>query len=163
MAQMRAMHLLIKHTESRNPISRRTNEQITISKAEAHEELAAVRDSIVAELEGVDDLPKRADIFGSHATRRSDCGSYRNGGDLGEFGPGAMQKGFEDGVLSIKVVGALNRLPCVLVVATTWAELSPSLSLRLPPPSPPFAGRGLGHCGQRQRVAPHHEAEVNKG
>ena len=91
---MRAQHLLIKHTESRNPISRRTGQQITISKEEAHKELTQVRAALVEDLQGAKDLDAKYDIFGSAAQKRSDCGSFRNGGDLGDFGPGAMQPAF---------------------------------------------------------------------
>ncbi len=38
------------------------------------------------------------EVFKKYATQRSDCGSYREGGNLGKFGPGEMQKQFEDGV-----------------------------------------------------------------
>ena len=36
---VRAAHLLIKHTGSRNPVSRRTNETITLSPEDAMKEL----------------------------------------------------------------------------------------------------------------------------
>lgn len=39
-----------------------------------------------------------AEVFKKYAAARSDCGSCKQGGDLGEFGPGEMQKQFEDGV-----------------------------------------------------------------
>ena len=35
----RCAHLLLKHTGSRNPVSRRTNQRITMTKAEALDEL----------------------------------------------------------------------------------------------------------------------------
>ena len=93
---VRASHLLCKHTESRNPVSRRTGEQITLSKAEARAELEQIR----ATLAGAADLPA---AFAQAALIRSDCGSFRNGGDLGEFGRGQMQKPFEDGAFALKV------------------------------------------------------------
>ena len=93
---VRASHLLCKHTESRNPVSRRTGEQITLSKAEARAELEQIR----ATLAGAADLPA---AFAQAALARSDCGSFRNGGDLGEFGRGQMQKPFEDGAFALKV------------------------------------------------------------
>lgn len=37
--QVRCSHLLIKHNESRNPVSRRTGQQVTNTKAEAIAEL----------------------------------------------------------------------------------------------------------------------------
>ena len=41
--------------------------------------------------------------FARACSERSDCGSCRNGGDLGEFGRGAMQKPFEDATFSLGV------------------------------------------------------------
>ena len=37
-----------------------------------------------------------AEKFAALAHHRSDCGSFAQGGDLGEFGPGEMQKQFQD-------------------------------------------------------------------
>ena len=41
--------------------------------------------------------------FEELASQYSDCSSARNGGDLGEFGRGQMQKPFEDAGFSMKV------------------------------------------------------------
>ena len=41
--------------------------------------------------------------FAEMAQARSDCGSFQQGGDLGEFGPGAMMKPFEDAVRALQV------------------------------------------------------------
>ena len=43
------------------------------------------------------------EVFAKYALERSDCGSYRQGGDLGMFGPGEMQKQFEDGTAATPV------------------------------------------------------------
>ena len=40
---------------------------------------------------------------------RSDCGSFKEGGDLGDFGPGDMQKQFEDGT-KVAIVRAQERI-----------------------------------------------------
>ena len=96
MTTVRASHLLCKHTESRNPVSRRTGAQITLTKAEARAELEKIR----AALAGAADLPA---AFAQAAFQRSDCGSFKSGGDLGEFGRGAMQKAFEDGTYALQV------------------------------------------------------------
>ena len=80
MAQMGALHLLIKHQKSRNPVSRRTNQStagITVEAAQA--ELQQYIDAI--KRDGV-----TKDVFAAYAQQRSDCGSYRQGGDLGMFG-----------------------------------------------------------------------------
>ena len=42
-------------------------------------------------------------MFAKYATMRSDCGSYREGGSLGLFKPGDMQKQFEQGVVDTPV------------------------------------------------------------
>ena len=42
------------------------------------------------------------EVFAKYAKQRSDCGSFQNGGDLGMFGPGEMQKQFEDGTRGIE-------------------------------------------------------------
>jgi len=55
--QVRTAHLLIKHTGSRNPVSRRTGEQVTLSLQDAMAELQAYESRIKAE--GIDNaFPK---------------------------------------------------------------------------------------------------------
>jgi len=77
-------HLLIKHSKSRRPSSWR-NESITLSEAEALEEIRALRSAIYADEDGVfAGLKKRA-------RERSDCSSASRDGDLGFFGAGEMQ------------------------------------------------------------------------
>jgi NIMA-interacting peptidyl-prolyl cis-trans isomerase 1 len=46
--------------------------------------------------EGLNSFPK-------YAAERSDCSSFRNNGDLGEFGRGMMQKPFEDAAFNLNV------------------------------------------------------------
>ncbi len=41
--------------------------------------------------------------FATLATTESDCSSAKRGGDLGEFGPGQMQKSFEDATYALEV------------------------------------------------------------
>lgn len=86
--QVRTAHLLIKHTGSRNPVSRRTGAQIFLSPQEAMKELQEYEQRI--KQEGIDTA------FPKYALERSDCGSFRQQGDLGFFGRGDMQKPFED-------------------------------------------------------------------
>ena len=96
--KVRASHMLIKHAESRNPVSRRTNQSTSgISKEAAFEEMA----KWVAEL-NADERPM-AEKFAALAAHRSDCGSFQQGGDLGEFGHGEMQSQFEEGTWALKV------------------------------------------------------------
>ncbi|KAG7353780.1 PPIC-type PPIASE domain containing protein [Nitzschia inconspicua] len=95
MSQVRAAHLLIKHTGSRNPVSRRTGEQVTLTPEQAMAELKQYEQKIQSE--GV------RDAFPKYAAQRSDCSSFRNNGDLGFFGPGMMQKPFEDASFGLQV------------------------------------------------------------
>lgn len=58
-------------------------------------------------------------VFAKYAKERSDCGSFKSGGDLGEFGPGEMQKQFEEGCRrAIPPPARLKSPPC---------HISPSL------------------------------------
>eukprot|EP00965_Chrysotila_dentata_P242509 6204911-Pleurochrysis_carterae.AAC.1 len=43
------------------------------------------------------------EVFARYAQQRSDCGSFKSGGDLGVFGPGEMQAQFEQGCAATPV------------------------------------------------------------
>lgn len=87
--EVRCSHLLVKHNESRNPVSRRTGEKISRTKGEAREILAS--------------FELTPDNFAQLAKEHSDCSSFKQGGDLGFFGHGAMQQPFEDASFSLRV------------------------------------------------------------
>eukprot|EP00937_MAST-01D_sp_MAST-1D-sp2_P004999 g4999.t1 len=89
--QVQCSHLLCKHTGSRNPVSRRTGLEITQSKEDAIAELQQIMSDLTPE------------NFAERAAARSDCGSFKNGGDLGPFGRGMMQKPFEDASFALQV------------------------------------------------------------
>eukprot|EP00545_Synedropsis_sp_CCMP1620_P001621 CAMPEP_0119006048 /NCGR_PEP_ID=MMETSP1176-20130426/2087_1 /TAXON_ID=265551 /ORGANISM="Synedropsis recta cf, Strain CCMP1620" /LENGTH=115 /DNA_ID=CAMNT_0006957935 /DNA_START=44 /DNA_END=391 /DNA_ORIENTATION=+ len=95
MTEVRAAHLLIKHTGSRNPVSRRTNQAITMSPEEAIKELEMYEAKI--RREGVESA------FPTSAHERSDCSSFSKNGDLGWFGRGAMQRPFEEATYALQV------------------------------------------------------------
>ena len=95
---MRCSHFLIKHEGSRNPVSRRTNESTSeLTRAAADAEM----DKWIKQL-NEDERPMN-EKFAALANHRSDCGSYANGGDLGWFGPGEMQKAFEDATRATEI------------------------------------------------------------
>lgn len=90
--QVRCSHLLVKHAGSRRPASWKSP-HITRSKEEALGILLEYRRRITSgEIE-----------FGELASTESDCSSAKERGDLGRFGPGAMQKAFEDAAFALQV------------------------------------------------------------
>ncbi|GAX26521.1 peptidyl-prolyl cis-trans isomerase NIMA-interacting 1 [Fistulifera solaris] len=93
MSEVRAAHLLIKHTNSRNPVSRRTGQTVTLTPTEAQKELESYQQAL---------LQKGLSQFPEYAKQRSDCSSYQNGGDLGFFGRGTMQKPFEEAAFALE-------------------------------------------------------------
>lgn len=86
--------MLIKHTNSRNPVSRRTGQPVTLTPPEALEELNVYEQRL--QQEGLEKFP-------DYAKQRSDCSSYQNGGDLGFFKPGDMQQAFEEAAFALQV------------------------------------------------------------
>lgn len=89
---VRASHILVKHRDSRRPSSWR-QENITRTKEEAIEELKKYIEQIEAGDETFEDLAKKY----------SDCSSAKNGGDLGQFGRGQMQKPFEEASFALEI------------------------------------------------------------
>ncbi|CAJ1360377.1 unnamed protein product [Effrenium voratum] len=97
--KVRVLHLLCKNCNSRNPVSRRTGESTaSVSVESAHAELKAIMEKLNGK--SGQDL---VDAFAKEAQARSDCGSYAQGGDLGHFGPGEMQKEFEEASFKLEV------------------------------------------------------------
>ncbi len=92
LASVRCSHILVKHAGSRRPSSWRCP-TVTLSKEAALARLAAFRAEIVAGTRS----------FESIAQAESDCGSHERGGDLGDFGRGAMQKPFEEASFALRV------------------------------------------------------------
>jgi len=90
--KVRASHLLVKHSGSRRPSSWK-QATITRSPEEALKMIEECRNRIVqGHIE-----------FGELASVESDCSSAKRLGDLGDFGPGEMQKEFEDATYSLQV------------------------------------------------------------
>ncbi|KAJ7292965.1 rotamase-domain-containing protein [Mycena rebaudengoi] len=89
--KVRASHLLVKHSGSRRPSSWKEN-KITRSKEEAIEILRGYQAQIGTS----------GGKFAELATEHSDCSSHEQGGDLGWFGHGQMQKPFEDAAYGLQ-------------------------------------------------------------
>ncbi|KAF9453901.1 peptidyl-prolyl cis/trans isomerase [Macrolepiota fuliginosa MF-IS2] len=93
--QVRASHLLVKHKDSRRPSSWK-EANITRSKEEAIEILRGYQKEI-------NEAPQKNEKFAELASLVSDCSSHSNSGDLGWFGPGQMQKAFEEATYSLEI------------------------------------------------------------
>ena len=91
--KVRASHILCKHTGSRNPVSRRTNQNVTLGKDAAIDEIRKI----------IVQIGNDAGKFAKIAHERSDCGSFSRGGDLGFFGRGEMQKPFEQATFALQI------------------------------------------------------------
>ncbi|DBA80824.1 hypothetical protein WJX77_011181 [Trebouxia sp. C0004] len=89
---VRASHLLVKHRDVRRPSSWK-EPQVTRSKEEALAKIQHFRQ----------ELTSGQSEFAKLASEESHCSSAKRGGDLGEFGPGQMQKPFEDATYALKV------------------------------------------------------------
>mmetsp|Transcript_21342 Transcript_21342/g.36691 ORF Transcript_21342/g.36691 Transcript_21342/m.36691 type:complete len:125 (+) Transcript_21342:76-450(+) len=91
--QVRASHILVKHKNSRRPASWKSPNGITRTEQEARAILEGYKNEIAT--------GKRT--FAQIAKVDSDCGSAQNSGDLGFFGPGDMQKPFEEATYRLEV------------------------------------------------------------
>jgi NIMA-interacting peptidyl-prolyl cis-trans isomerase 1 len=96
--QVQVLHILRKHAGSRRPSSWR-QERITQSKADASEQITGFRNQLMA-CSSPEDLRS---LFRTIAQSESDCSSAKNGGDLGMFSSGQMQKSFEEASFALEV------------------------------------------------------------
>lgn len=88
--KLRCRHLLVKFEGSKNPLSRRTGESTEGLTAEAAQaDLQQYVDLIVSQ-------GSSEELFAQYAEMRSDCGTYADGGDLGEFIAGSGDSGMPD-------------------------------------------------------------------
>ncbi|KAH7977678.1 hypothetical protein HPB49_003165 [Dermacentor silvarum] len=89
---VRCSHIIVKHRESRRPRSWR-EVNITRTRDEALALIKRYREEIVSGKKTFEDA----------ANEYSDCTSAKRKGDLGAFGRGATQKGFEEAAFALKV------------------------------------------------------------
>jgi len=82
--QVRARHILIKHRDVRNPVSKRTGQPVSISRDEARAVIESLRQHILSGEASFEEV----------ARIESDCNSYKRGGDLGWFDYTTMQEPF---------------------------------------------------------------------
>lgn len=97
--EVRALHILKKHKDSRRPSSWR-QAKITQSKEEATEELLGLLEILQEEEGNTDELQA---TFEELARTESDCSSAKRGGDLGFFGRKKMQPAFEQASFALEV------------------------------------------------------------
>ena len=102
--EVRVLHILKKHKDSRRPSSWRVP-KITATKEEAAVELEELLD-VIKESPTGDEL--RA-TFEELARTESDCTSAKRGGDLGFFGRRKMQPPFEDASFALEI-GQLSNI-----------------------------------------------------
>lgn len=97
-SRIHAYHLLVKHNKSRRPSSWRSP-SITQTPEEALQQIQEYERQIRKTIDqGVDPLT----AFKGLASQVSDCSSAKQGGDLGEFGRGQMQKSFEEAAWALQ-------------------------------------------------------------
>uniref|UniRef100_A0A7S2XKE8 Peptidyl-prolyl cis-trans isomerase n=1 Tax=Lotharella oceanica TaxID=641309 RepID=A0A7S2XKE8_9EUKA len=96
---VRASHILVKHQESRRLASWKDPAGVEIKKRTV-QDADNILEGYLSTIKSASDAKS---TFAEIAKKNSDCGSAKNGGDLGPFGPGDMQKAFEDGTYSLKV------------------------------------------------------------
>ncbi|PJF19156.1 Peptidylprolyl isomerase [Paramicrosporidium saccamoebae] len=102
---VRAFHLLVKHCGSRKPSSWR-QDKITRTLEEALSILQGIITTRPLILGYEQDIKSSADPFARFkelASEYSDCSSAKQGGDLGEFGRGQMQKAFEEAAFALQL------------------------------------------------------------
>ena len=101
--QMRASHILKKHEKSRNPVSRNPSFSNVDIKSRSVADAEKMLADILADINSYKDENSRIQRFLELASKESDCGSYKKGGDLGSFGYEQMQKQFSDATSKLNI------------------------------------------------------------
>ena len=101
MATYSAIHILVKHQGSRRKASWKDPEGAVIGNR-SRDEAVTILEGYLSQLGGLagDALAAR---FAQLAGTESDCGSAKDGGDLGVFGPGQMMAPFEEATAALGV------------------------------------------------------------
>lgn len=95
--QVRCLHIVLKHAQSRNPTSwRAPTVKITRTVADATAQLRELRQRLLSASD------KRA-LFQHLARQYSDCTSAKKGGDLGFFKRGKMAQAFEAAAFILEI------------------------------------------------------------
>ncbi|KAL7567804.1 hypothetical protein ACA910_000556 [Epithemia clementina (nom. ined.)] len=111
-SQVRVLHILKKHKDSRRPSSWRTNNKpITITREEAIDELKGLLDILREEEYNPENLVA---TFKELASQESDCSSAKRNGDLGMFGRKKMRPEFEAAAFGLEI----NQLSDVVETAS---------------------------------------------
>lgn len=110
---IRASHLLVKHRDVRRPSSHR-EPVVTRSREEALADVQRLEGEIRSRAAaagggggGDASSSALARVFAEVAERESHCSSFKRGGDLGPFGPGQMQRAFDEAARRLSV-GAMS-------------------------------------------------------
>lgn len=114
-AEVRVLHILKKHKDSRRPSSWR-QPVISQSLEEAKEEIQGLLEILQEEEGNPEEL--RA-TFEELARTESDCSSAKRGGDLGFFGRRKMQPGFEEASFGLQI----NQLTKEIVETSSGVHL----------------------------------------
>ena len=94
--QIRASHILVKHREVKNPVSKGANKNGQPVER-SFEEALQIAEQLRAAI-GTD-----AKLFAEIAKGQSDCNSFERGGDLGRFVRHKMHKEFSDAAFELDV------------------------------------------------------------
>jgi NIMA-interacting peptidyl-prolyl cis-trans isomerase 1 len=102
--EVRVLHILRKHRDSRNPSSWRSP-KVTCTKERAMSDLRELMSILEGAAANSDDPNELRATFEELARTESDCSSAKRGGDLGFFGRKKMQPAFEKASFGLGVGG----------------------------------------------------------
>ena len=99
--EVRVLHILKKHKDSKRPASWRSNNKpITITREQAVEELEGLLEILREEADNPESLIA---TFKELASQESDCSSAKRKGDLGMFGRKKMRPEFEEAAFGLDI------------------------------------------------------------